>query len=116
MDGLILLKELYSKASLIESEMNLYKCEHNKLQVRTEESAARIKTSSSATEPTKCKELDEVVVEAAVWDGDGSLQVKRVGRWSWTSGLVLPSGQLQFTSPMNFAGRPLLLTTVHVSR
>lgn len=114
-NGVTLLRELYSKASLIESEMNLDKCEHDKLLVGTEGSAARIKTSSSLTDPMKCKELHEVVVEAAVWGGGGSVQVRRVGKWSWASGLVLTSGQLQFTPPRNLAGRPLILTTVHVS-
>ncbi|KAK3856169.1 hypothetical protein Pcinc_037489 [Petrolisthes cinctipes] len=111
----ILLKESYSKASLIKSEMNHYKCEHKMLMDVTKGSAGGVKTSTPVSDPLKCKESGEVVVvvEAAVWGGDGSVKVRSVGRWSWISGLVLASGQLLFPPPRDLAGRPLILTTVH---
>ncbi|KAK4321203.1 hypothetical protein Pmani_007985 [Petrolisthes manimaculis] len=111
----ILLKESYSKASLMKSEMNHYKCEREILMDVTEGSAVGVKTSTPVSDPLKCKESAEVVVvvEAAVWGGEGSVKVRPVGRWSWILGLVLASGHLLFLPPRDLAGRPLILTTVH---
>nr|XP_045599322.1 glutamate receptor-like isoform X1 [Procambarus clarkii] len=57
----------------------------------------------------------QVTLHVAESPGDGSVFFRKVGIWSWSSGLVLDGG-LKATPSVNFYGRNLVMTIVYKPR